>query len=77
MTIRRLISSVALAMALGNGAIAMAEPVEFARDIQPLLQEHCIECHGPEQQNGYRLDRRSGALLWPVQARHRAGQQHR
>ena len=37
--------------------------VDFARDIQPLLQEHCIECHGPSQQmRGLRLDRRRDAL---------------
>jgi len=37
--------------------------VDFVRDIQPLLKERCIGCHGPSQQmNGYRLDRRSAAL---------------
>jgi len=31
--------------------------VEFAREIRPIFQKHCYECHGPEkQQNGYRLD---------------------
>lgn len=37
--------------------------VDFGRDIQPLLREHCVECHGPSQQmNGLRLDRRRDAL---------------
>lgn len=37
--------------------------VDFARDIQPLLREHCVECHGPSQQmRGLRLDRRRDAL---------------
>jgi ankyrin repeat protein len=37
--------------------------IDFARDVQPLLRERCIGCHGPSQQmNGYRLDRRSTAL---------------
>jgi ankyrin repeat protein len=37
--------------------------VDFARDVQPLLKQHCVECHsGPEPRGGYRLDRRSGAL---------------
>jgi ankyrin repeat protein len=37
--------------------------IDFARDIQPILTERCIGCHGPAQQmNGYRLDRRSAAL---------------
>lgn len=38
-------------------------PVDFRRDVQPLIQQHCIACHGPEQQmNAFRLDRRSAAL---------------
>ena len=37
--------------------------VDFARDVQPLLKEHCLECHGPSQQmRGLRLDRRRDAL---------------
>jgi ankyrin repeat protein len=37
--------------------------VDFGRDIQPLLREHCVECHGPSQQmKGLRLDRRRDAL---------------
>jgi ankyrin repeat protein len=44
-------------------APTFAAPVDYARDIQPLLEEHCYECHGPKQQkNGYRLDRRSVAF---------------
>jgi ankyrin repeat protein len=40
-----------------------ASRVDFARDVQPLLKQHCVECHGgPEPRGGYRLDRRSGAL---------------
>src|SRR3954447_21792441 len=36
--------------------------VDFGRDIQPLLREHCVECHGPSQQmRGLRLDRRRDA----------------
>ena len=37
--------------------------VDFVRDVQPILSERCISCHGPSrQENGYRLDRRSGAF---------------
>src|SRR6266480_2086574 len=43
--------------------------IDFARDVQPLLKERCIGCHGPSQQmNGYRLDRRSTALGGVVRA---------
>jgi ankyrin repeat protein len=43
------------------GALAAQSPakVDFARDVQPILREHCFECHGASQQmRGLRLDRR-------------------
>lgn len=37
--------------------------VDFARNIQPLFRDHCIECHGTSQQmRGLRLDRRRDAM---------------
>jgi Protein of unknown function (DUF1553)/Protein of unknown function (DUF1549)/Planctomycete cytochrome C len=37
--------------------------IEFARDIEPLLQKRCLLCHGAQQQmNGLRLDQKEGAL---------------
>jgi ankyrin repeat protein len=37
--------------------------VDFRRDVQPILKQYCIECHGPEQQmHGFRLDRRRDAM---------------
>lgn len=37
--------------------------VDFARDVQPILRNHCLECHGPSQQmRGLRLDRRRDAM---------------
>src|SRR5688572_15317346 len=41
--------------------------VDFARDVQPILQQHCVGCHGPTQQmGGFRLDRRRDALAGAV-----------
>ena len=41
--------------------IAMASEargVDFTRDIEPIIQAHCIDCHGPdEQESQFRLDR--------------------
>jgi hypothetical protein len=40
-----------------------SEAVDFDKEIRPLLQEHCVECHGAEKQKGgYRLDAKSIAL---------------
>jgi ankyrin repeat protein len=37
--------------------------VDFRRDVQPILRQFCIECHGPTQQlHGFRLDRRRDAM---------------
>jgi ankyrin repeat protein/mono/diheme cytochrome c family protein len=43
---------------------AQAPPnVDFARDVQPIFRQHCVECHGPAQQmRGLRLDRRRDAM---------------
>ncbi|WP_439620410.1 DUF1553 domain-containing protein [Gemmata sp.] len=38
-------------------------PVEFDRDVKPVLAKHCFSCHGPDKQRGdLRLDRRADAL---------------
>ena len=37
--------------------------IDFARDVQPILRQQCVGCHGPSQQmNGLRLDRRRDAM---------------
>ncbi|HVK10714.1 MAG TPA: PSD1 and planctomycete cytochrome C domain-containing protein [Gemmataceae bacterium] len=40
---------------------AAAEPVDYARDVQPLFTRACVECHGPAKQRvGLRLDSPAG-----------------
>jgi len=40
-----------------------AAAVDFARDVQPILQAHCYECHGAKKvKNGLRLDQRAAAF---------------
>jgi hypothetical protein len=43
---------------------AATETVDFARDIQPIFQNSCLRCHGPEKpRSHFRLDNRASALV--------------
>jgi hypothetical protein len=42
-----------------------AEPIDFAKDIRPILSNHCGSCHGPDEHSrkaGLRLDHREAAI---------------
>src|SRR5438034_4571685 len=42
--------------ALASSALA-ADPVDYLRDVKPILSEHCYSCHGAQKQkSGLRLD---------------------
>ena len=67
------LAALAAAMLCGVGALAAVDisklppaasrPVDFAKEIRPLLQERCFKCHGPDKQkNGLRLDLKAAAL---------------
>ena len=53
-----------LAIALTK-SLAAAEPVDFQRQIRPLLAEKCFACHGGDEahrEGGLRVDQREAAL---------------
>ena len=45
-------------------SVSAAAPVDFTRDVRPILSQHCFQCHGPDdhaRKAGLRLDSRSAA----------------
>jgi len=52
-----------LLVTTGGLCLNAAEPLQFNRDIRPILSEHCFSCHGQGKQKGeLRLDSREAAL---------------
>ncbi len=48
-----------------NASTFAAEPVQYNRDIRPILANHCFQCHGPDspaRKGGLRLDHRDHAI---------------
>ncbi len=40
-----------------------SKKIDFAKEIKPIFDKSCVDCHGPEKQKGkYRLDTREAAL---------------
>ncbi len=48
---------------LGSPALVLAAPVDFVREVRPILDKHCTGCHGEnKQKSGLRLDIKANAL---------------
>ena len=46
-----------------NAETPAAHKMDFARDVQPILESRCLSCHGPEmQESGFRVDMRERLL---------------
>lgn len=47
-------------LANSTGVVSARDAVDFERDVRPIFQDHCVSCHGSDEQNGgLRLDARS------------------
>jgi len=54
-----------LCLLLAAASATANQPVDFLRDVRPILAGHCLKCHGPDEdqrQGGLRLDLRDAAL---------------
>jgi mono/diheme cytochrome c family protein len=61
---RKIVCLAALALAVAPTApVSAATPIDYNRDIRPILSESCFKCHGPgTQKGGLRLDLGDRAL---------------
>ena len=46
------VACVAVWVGLASGSARSADPVEFARDVAPIIEQHCIRCHKPGNEKG-------------------------
>lgn len=63
--VRRCLFALALSALAFSVALSRQSPgkVDFRRDVQPILKQFCVDCHGASlQMNGFRLDRRRDAM---------------
>jgi mono/diheme cytochrome c family protein len=62
---RGALAFVGILFALALPAAAADSPVDFNRDVRPILSQHCFKCHGPDdgkREAGVRLDLRESAV---------------
>ena len=53
----------AVAASAGELPPPAARTIDFAREVQPILERRCLACHGAKvQRSGYRLEKRDSAL---------------
>jgi hypothetical protein len=63
MSVLRFVQLSLSSLAFATMLCGQSSKVDFARDVQPILRQNCVGCHGPAQQSsGFRLDRRSEVL---------------
>lgn len=52
-----------LLLTAADGPPAAHRKIDYARDIQPIFQKYCYDCHGPKQQfSGLRLDSKDAVM---------------
>jgi len=65
MTFKKLINITCLTLIalMTSGAFAQ-DKVDFVKQIKPIIENHCVSCHGPENEEAFRIDVRDDALYY-------------
>jgi|688.fasta_scaffold37252_2 mono/diheme cytochrome c family protein len=66
-------ASTAVTSSAATSSSKASEPIDFNRDIRPILANHCIACHGPDAQKragDLRLDLRDEAIAKAIAPNH-------
>jgi mono/diheme cytochrome c family protein len=59
----KLIATLPSILLLGTLPALAADKVDFAKDILPIFEKRCVQCHGPEKQKGkLRMDTKEAAM---------------
>ncbi len=51
-----------IALLVSTWTVATAQDVDFKSQIKPILEKHCIACHGPTREENFRIDDRDVAI---------------
>lgn len=61
--LRRSSAGSVVLLGLLSPPLQAADTIDFEKQIRPIIQRRCYECHGPDkQESGLRLDKRQEAL---------------
>jgi len=53
----------ALTTVISSGSLLIAKPIDYEKQVRPILQDNCYTCHGAEtQESGLRVDQRNVML---------------
>ena len=53
-----------------SNSVVQAKDVDFVKDIKPILEKHCIRCHGPEEEESFRIDVKDDAMSYIEEGSH-------
>jgi hypothetical protein len=65
--LRRMLASITVVLVLLTASFLVgqetaAAKIDFVKDIRPIIEQHCLKCHGPVKEENFRIDQRGSAM---------------